>query len=1150
MKKNLIHAIWDKYYHQITKFAKIMKLSLLICILSIGHIFASNTYSQETELTVKLNNVSVKKILTNIENNSDFRFVYSNELIDVNRKVNIDVKDVKISNVLNTLFKGQGVEHKLIDKQIILSITQKTPNSFISQQTKTISGVISDATGSIPGVSIVVKGTTIGTVSDFDGMYNINANKGDVLIFSYIGYTSKEIIVESSNIINVTLKADLLKLDEVVVVGYGNLKKSDLTAAISSVKSEDLVKSSASNPALALQGRVAGVSITQTSGAPGSGIDIKVRGLGTVGNNTPLYIIDGIPGSMYYLSTEDIESIEILKDAAAAAIYGSRAANGVVLVTTKKGEIGKIKVQFSSYLASVQTSKKFDLLDGDQYIQYHKVLYANSDEKPAFLDAEAKNNTDWQDEVFRSGLIQNYRINLSGANETANYSLSASSFDEKGTLIGTKFKKNTLRAKLGMTKGKFNINSVIGYVETQNNPLAFSFREVYSISPLIKGVDPEAESGYGLSYDGITHNRNPLGDDYYRNSKQNTERLTANVDITYNITDWINLKTKFGYINKNYSSKFHTTPNRVNSKEATEYASNSFSKTNTKFKTMEYLLNFNKKFNKHSIVGLLGYTASSSTSEWLNAGVEGSTIVRTIENGQIKETKKRVDFADLDFRTLDGGIGGTYTADGSEYTYNRVSFLGRINYNYDNKYLLQATVRRDGSSKFGENSRYGTFPSVALGWRLSEETFINNIEEINNLKLRASWGKLGNEGTLGYYDHQALISSANDYTLGYVRGSGLNPWTGSIAKSLEDKNLKWEVTRSINLGLDYTVFDNFSGSVNYYNSLTSDMLITQLVPLSAGINNPILNVGEIENQGIEFELSYNGSKGDFTYGINTSISFNKNKVKKLSTKDQILYGQGLLYGDSHFVTQTKVGKEIGAFYLYETDGLFQSQAEVDAHNAKGKIDSEGKLKPLQKNAQAGDIRFKDINGDGEITEADKTYQGSGIAKYEYNLNFNCSYKNFDLSMLFMGVGGNKIYNGNKYKLEAMSNDGNALNSVLNAWTPTNTNTSIPRVALADPNRNTRESTRYLEDGDYLRLKNIQLGYKLPKHVINNLGIDMCRFYISADNVFVITDYSGLDPEVSSMGNLFSESTRALNLGIDMQSYPINKTYTIGVQLNF
>lgn len=1132
------------------KFARIMKLSILIFIMSLGHLFASKTYSQQTPITIHLNNVSIKNILSNIEKDSDYRFVYSNELIDVNRKMDLNVKNLEISNILDKLFAGYNVNHKVHDKQIILSPTKLTKKISISQQAETITGTVKDASGSILGVSIIIKGTTTGIVSDFDGMYSIKASKGDVLIYSHIGYTSQEVTVDSSNVIEIIMEADLLRLDEIIVVGYGNLKKSDLTAAISSVKAEDLIKSPVSNPALALQARVSGVSVTQTSGAPGAEIDIKVRGLGTVGNNTPLYIIDGIPGSMYYLSTEDIASIEILKDAAAAAIYGSRAANGVIIVTTKKGKIGKIKVQFSSYLAIVQTSKKLNLLNGEEYIQYHKTLYANSTEKPAFLNSPAKNNTNWQDEVFRSGLKQNYRINISGANQTANYSLSAYNLDEKGTLIGTQFKKRTLRTRLGMTKGRFELNSIISYVEIQNNPLVFSFREVYQISPLIKAIDPDAESGYGLSYDGITHNRNPLGDNKFKNRKRTTERLTTNLDITLNITDCINIKSRFGYINNNYSSKLHTVPNRINSKEPTEYATNRFHNSNSKFKTMEHLLNFNKKFNKHSFIGLLGYTASSSTEEWINTEVEGRTTIRIVFDGKIKETKKRVDFADLDFRTLDGGIGGTYTANGSENTYNRTSFLGRLNYNYNNKYLLQTTVRRDGSSKFGENSRYGTFPSIALGWRISQESFINNIEAINNIKLRVSWGKLGNESTLGYYDNQALISKSNDFSLAYVKGSGLNPWTGSIAKSLEDKNMKWEVTRSVNLGLDYTIFNNISGSVNYYNNLTSDMLITQLVPLSAGINNPILNVGEIKNQGLEFELSYNASKGDFEYAINTSISFNKNKVTKLSTEDQIIYGQGLQYGDSHFVTQTKVGNEIGAFYLYETDGLFQNQAEVDAHNAKGIKNTRKSSKPLQVNAKAGDVRFKDINGDGQITEADKTYQGSGIAKYEYNLNINCSYKDFDLSMLFMGVGGNKIYNGNKYKLEGMRSDGNALHSVLNAWTPTNKNTSIPRTVLTDPNRNTRESTRYLEDGDYFRLKNIQLAYTLPKNIINYFGIDMCRFYVSADNVFVITGYSGLDPEVSSMGNLFSESTRTLNLGIDMQNYHINKTFTFGVQLNF
>lgn len=493
-------------------------------------------------------------------------------------------------------------------------------------------------------------------------------------------------------------------------------------------------------------------------------------------------------------------------------------------------------------------------------------------------------------------------------------------------------------------------------------------------------------------------------------------------------------------------------------------------------------------------------------------------------------------FLDPSFDTIDAGKGGTYTGEGTKYEYNRASFFGRINYNFDNRYLIQATMRYDGSSKFGKNNRWGCFPSIALGWRISEEKFFPKNTFINNLKFRVSWGRLGNENALGYYDFQALISSYNTYYGGYVQGSGSNPWAGAVAWNMERNDLKWETTDTKNIGFDYAMFNNrLTGSINYYINQTEDLLITKKLSPSAGYQNPILNVGKIRNRGFELELNWNDRIKDFEYGIGFNLSTTHNEVISLADKGQALYCTGLVYGTDYTPAYATEGKPISAFYLYRTDGIFQSDAEAAAYvNANGER--------LQPNAKAGDIRFKDINGDGVLDENDREYCGTGIPKVEANLNLTAGYKGFDLSLLFGSAWGHKLFNGNRYFYESMQTPGQMLTSVLDAWTPTNTDTDMPRAVLNDPNRNARESDRFLENGNFVRLRQAQLGYTLPTNILKKAYIEKLRFYISGENLFTITKYSGTDPE-------FSRSS-PLDTGIDSYIFPFTRSFTVGAQLTF
>lgn len=599
----------------------------------------------------------------------------------------------------------------------------------------------------------------------------------------------------------------------------------------------------------------------------------------------------------------------------------------------------------------------------------------------------------------------------------------------------------------------------------------------------------------------------------------------------------MNFKTSYAYRGKHYRYTLHYPDYISNAQQTHLYPYNSESTYYWEEQTIDNILNFNKEFGKHSLNAMIGSSITSTKNTSNGVAVEGFATRYTVDkNGNLVSTNEPSGFLDPSFDTIDAGKGGTYTGEGTKYEYNRASFFGRINYNFDNRYLIQATMRYDGSSKFGKNNRWGCFPSIALGWRISEEKFFPKNTFINNLKFRVSWGRLGNENALGYYDFQALISSYNTYYGGYVQGSGSNPWAGAVAWNMERNDLKWETTDTKNIGFDYAMFNNrLTGSINYYINQTEDLLITKKLSPSAGYQNPILNVGKIRNRGFELELNWNDRIKDFEYGIGFNLSTTHNEVISLADKGQALYCTGLVYGTDYTPAYATEGKPISAFYLYRTDGIFQSDAEAAAYvNANGER--------LQPNAKAGDICFKDINGDGVLDENDREYCGTGIPKVEANLNLTAGYKGFDLSLLFGSAWGHKLFNGNRYFYESMQTPGQMLTSVLDAWTPTNTDTDMPRAVLNDPNRNARESDRFLENGNFVRLRQAQLGYTLPTNILKKAYIEKLRFYISGENLFTITKYSGTDPE-------FSRSS-PLDTGIDSYIFPFTRSFTVGAQLTF
>ncbi|WP_226064531.1 SusC/RagA family TonB-linked outer membrane protein [Kaistella polysaccharea] len=1002
--------------------------------------------------------------------------------------------------------------------------------SAFQAQTKQISGTVrANGMSGLPDVTVAVKGEeSTSTKTDSDGAYTIKIpNDKSVLIFRYLGYVSQEVPVNGLSIIDVNLEGKSQDLDEIVLVGYGTQKKSDVTGAISSVKSEDLNKVVTTNPVDALQGRVAGVTVTSSSGSPGAAADITIRGIGSFGNNQPLYIIDGVQADPYFINSNDIASIEVLKDAASGAIYGTRAANGVIIITTKKGKRGEAKIEIDNSISFNTARQKMKLLDANGYLSVHRQMYENAGEAlPQYILNPPNVNTNWYDQTHRNGQLNLMNVRVSGASDNINYSVAGSYADELGILIGSGFTKKGINANMGITKGKLKINTTLNYSETKREDYKFSLRETYFISPLIPVYDPTKPSGFGYRNGDLPDHRNPVGEDALIKGSTKLKYFLGNVGLSYNITKGLDANANFALANRDtYTFAFHPAykVRDIDDNPQNEYAFISEYSSEFRRFNQEYTLNYKFDLSKHSFNLLAGYQRISEPFKETYIQAEGYKI--DAEGNKVPAT-----ILDPSFQTLNAFSDGTYSAEGTNANYALVSQFGRLNYAFNDRYLLQASVRRDGSSKFGINNQYGVFPSFALGWKVTDEAFMQNQNLFNFLKLRYSWGQAGNDSALGYYDYVALISRGKDQdTGGYVFGNPQTSYLGSIARDLQNDDLKWETNTSSNFGADFTTLKNkLKGSVNYYKTTTADLLITKEVPPSSGVNNPIVNVGEFENKGLEFELGYTNKDHKVNYSAFATFTTVNSEVTKLSNAGQKLYGIGLLFGSDHFVNQTQVGYEPGAYFLPVADGIFQNQAEIDSHKA-------------QPNASPGDIRFVDQNKDGKIDSEDDTYQGTAIPKFEYSLSLSADYKNFDVSVFFQGVGGNKIYNGNDFRLLSLDTGRNFRVEAENAWTPTNTNTNIPRAVLGDPNRNSRASTRFLEDGDYLRIKTIQLGYSLTGSVLEALKISKFRLYVTGQNLFTFTNYSGLDPEVG--GNVLSR-------GIDNNLYPKYKSVILGVQLAF
>jgi len=1001
--------------------------------------------------------------------------------------------------------------------------TNAWAESSPSKQTK-ISGKVTDTNKQpLPGVTVVVKGTSNGIVTDVNGEYTLtNVPENAILVFSFVGMETQEIPFNGQTNLNIVMQEKSIGLDEVVAIGYGTVKKSDLTGAVGTVKSNQLDQQTNSNLGTAIQGKISGVSIESAGGAPGAGMNIEIRGAGSLNNNNPLILVDDIAvSSMNNLNPSDIESIQVLKDASAAAIYGSRAANGVVLISTKSGKKGPIRIDFNADFGMQKISKKQDLCTTDEWIKViTEACNASGNSIPAIATnpEESGEGVDWQDEIFRTSSVQNYSLGITGGGEHAKYNVSFGYLDDNGVIDQTGYKRMNLRVKSSFTKGRIKIGESV--LLTQENvddmpSVGGQGGNVIGATsmmiPAFSIYDEDAVGGYGGSSGSVLDVFNPVAALNLKKSRSDYYKALINIFAEVKIIDGLKYKFSTGITLNEHKNSSKTAAYQVGTffTQTNNYAYKSSALT--KYWQIENTLSYNKTIaDKHSINAVVGYT--------------------TLKNKYDKFTASKQGMAD-GIWVLDAGSEDP-TAGGTESENTMISYLGRVIYSYDNRYIITGTFRRDGSSRFSSSNRWGNFPSISAAWNVANESFFNKMDTpITSLKLRGSYGTLGNQ-EIGDYQYIGAITSG----VSYAKGNSQALWVGNIQTEYVPSDLKWETTATVNGGLDLSMW---TGKLNYsldvFQKTTTDLLLQVPLPLSAGADSdPYSNAGKIKNHGFEMMLNYNGSYKNVKFSVTGTLSHIKNEVKELATGSQVLTGSTATHGGSA-VTYTKVGYPIYSFFLIQTDGLFRSQEEIDSYTKDGV--------KIQPNAQPGDIRFIDANDDGEITaDGDRVYCGSPFPKFEYGLRLDGSWKFLDASIYFQGTHGNKIYNGIRTYTESAVYTCEYSTDLLNSYS-FNTDSDIPRLDLDDPNGNgVDNSDRFLEDGSYLRLKSVQIGFTFPQQWLNRLSIQKCRFYIGGNNLATWTSYKGYNPDIGNS----SISAR----GIDFRQYPLNRSFHIGLQMNF
>ncbi len=1104
-----------------------MKLTTILLIISLFKINA-NTYSQHTKVSLNMNNASLIQVFDEIESQSDFRFLYNHKKIDVNRKVSLLVEKQPISEVLDKIFADARISYAIKRKLIVLSVDTVKPTiskEVVAIQEFAIKGAVVDVDGvPLSGASIVEKGTTNGTQTDFDGNFTIKVSESNAILqVSYIGYASQEIQWDGASTLAITLKESAAGLEEVVVVGYGTQKKSDLTGSVVSVSEKAIQSRPVPSFQDAIQGRATGVNVRQSGGDLSGKFDISIRGIGSVtGSNAPLIVVDGIPlfsADFSTINPKDIASINILKDASASAIYGARASNGVVIISTKRGNNGKARFTFSAETGFEKIAKKYDLLTTEQQRLLLFEAFKNSNRNTAVYDDPShpawQVDNDWQDLGTQTAVRKSYNFGVTGGSEKSKYAVSASILDREGVMVNTDIKSWNLRANIdSQINDRFSVSgSLAGSYQTENfiendsffgrgyRTLVFnhSYTPAYDENGDLDAVNTTVAPYFG-------GNNNPLIDILLPNRERKVSRLLGSVKLNYELADGLAVALNSGGDILTTGSYIFNPVYEIGRFSRPEGNVNQSSSEGINWVT-ELTMEYNKAFGAHNLKALVGVSAQQFTTSFFQT--RGSGTINNALNQLSNQT--------------------TFTSSGAKVSSGLSSTFFRSNYNYDNKYFLTGTVRRDGSSRFGPGNRFGIFPSGSVAWKLSEEDFLKDNETLSSLKLRASYGLTGNQN-IGDFAFITKVGGAG-YTFG---DTAVN---GSAPLNIGNKDLKWESSKQLDVGLNASFFNGrLSVEMDYYDKRSEDLLIAPPIPLTTGVDErPIVNVGSVKNAGFEFAVNSKNLTGAVKWSTDFNISYNKNEVLDigLNSKGEPLElpGAQIPLGNE-LVNLTKTGHEVGAFYMYEFDGIWQIGEEAEA--------------AAWSNAVPGDAKYVDKNGNGTFDQGDRDFTGtSPHPAFFGGLNNNVVYKNFSVSVFMNFATGYQLYNSARNLFSRSVPFVQNFAEVADFWTPDNPSNTVPRPSQGGNTTflSTRPSTRFLEDASFLKIKNISLGYNLPDKVIDKIGIQAAKLTLTGTNLVTFTKYTGLDPEASSIGSL-------LSVGQDHTPYPSTKLYSLALEFSF
>lgn len=1174
MQKNFTdYGLPDRYYqgaggHQkltavIWKIMKISMVQVTMAMVFAALAMANDNFAQrvlDREVSVKVNNVTLEKALRKIESATDVKFVYSRSHLKLDDKVTLSFTGESLGSVLEQLLAPREIEYRVQATNDFIVLTREPTDETNTTSLEMsmlepippleVSGLVTDPSGlPVPGVSILVKGTTTGTVTDVEGRYKLTVpDENAVLVFSSIGHTTQEIPVNGRNEINISLVEDVQNLEEIVVVGYGSQKKSVVTGAISSVKADDFENQQIARVEQALQGRTSGLTIASSSGAPGAEATVRIRGATSLneGASDPLYVVDGVVvsiGRIDYLNPSDIESIEVLKDAASAAIYGARSSAGVILVTTKKGREGGLQINYNGYYGTQAPAKKLDLLNARQYATLINEQEVNAGNAPVYADPQSLGEgTDWQELIFNNNArIQNHEISISGGSDKSTFYTSFGLFDQEG-IVATEisgFKRHNFRLNsthklrkwltIGQTLGYSHIKTKGGVAGNTDfggplsgaimlDPLtpiviedpAVANQVPYSTQAVVRD---ELGRPYGISQIVQQQVTNPLAYIQTRRGNHNwTDDLIGNVFLEAEPLSGLKFRSSLGARlsyggRESFSPIFYLNSNQ-------ESTQTSFNRTTNRSLNwnLENTLSYSRSVDQHNFEILLGQGAYLDNRS-IGLDVTYFNIpVNTFEDASLN----------YDVATEDIKASGT---EGIEHTIS--SLFGRITYNYAEKYLFTGILRRDGSSRFGPNNKYGYFPSASVGWVTSQEGFWPTNRAVNFLKIRGSYGITGND-VLGNFRYLSTVGDGRNYTFGND-----NYLIGYSPDAPANPDLRWEETSQLNIGFDAAIFENWSLSFDWYNKVTDGILQTVTLPKYVGATgSPYGNVADMKNTGVELELGYRKDFGELHLDLRGNISHLRNEVTYLGDEKEFLENGAKIQSSTYFITRTAVGHAIGSFYGFKTQGIFQNQSEVDNY-----LGPEGL--PIQPNAQPGDFRWADLNGDGEITEEDRTFIGDPTPDWSYGFTFNAAYRGFDLLIFGQGVSGNQIFQGLR-RMDIPT--ANWQTSALERWTGEGTTESYPRLTVKDTNKNfAHPSEFHLQDGNYFRIKTLQIGYSLPKSLISEISMVRARVYVSSNNLVTFTKYTGFDPEIGGDDNDYS---------IDRAIYPQARSFILGLNVGF